>query len=25
VSWFDDFDTVLEWDLPFSKWFVGAA
>src|SRR3954468_5003004 len=23
VTWFDDFDTVLEWDLPFSKWFVG--
>src|SRR5437763_15504396 len=23
VSWFDDFDTVLEWDLPFAKWFVG--
>jgi len=23
VSWFDDFDTTLEWDLPFAKWFVG--
>jgi acetyl-CoA synthetase len=23
VSWFTDFDTTLEWDLPFSKWFVG--
>src|SRR5205814_5549320 len=23
VSWFDDFDTVLEWDLPFAKWFQG--
>ena len=23
VTWFDDFDTVLEWDLPFAKWFVG--
>src|SRR3954469_19105471 len=23
VTWFDDFDTVLEWDLPFSKWFQG--
>ncbi|MBV9410319.1 MAG: AMP-binding protein, partial [Acidimicrobiia bacterium] len=21
VSWYDDFDTVLEWDLPFAKWF----
>jgi len=23
LSWYDDFQTVLEWDLPFSKWFVG--
>src|SRR5581483_8183888 len=23
LTWFDDFDTVLEWDLPFSKWFIG--
>jgi acetyl-CoA synthetase len=23
VTWFEDFDTVLEWDLPFSKWFIG--
>ncbi len=23
VSWFEDFDTVLEWDLPFAKWFLG--
>ncbi len=23
VSWYDDFDTVLEWDLPFARWFVG--
>jgi acetyl-CoA synthetase len=23
VTWFDDFDTVLEWDLPFAKWFQG--
>ena len=23
VSWFQDFDTVLEWDLPFAKWFIG--
>ncbi|MDP7066369.1 MAG: acetate--CoA ligase [Acidimicrobiales bacterium] len=22
VTWFEDFDTVLEWDLPFAKWFV---
>jgi acetyl-CoA synthetase len=23
VTWFRDFDTVLEWDLPFAKWFTG--
>ena len=23
LTWFDDFDTMLEWDLPFAKWFVG--
>ncbi|MCU0270465.1 MAG: acetate--CoA ligase [Acidimicrobiales bacterium] len=23
VSWFDDFHTVLEWELPFARWFVG--
>ncbi len=23
VTWSKDFDTVLEWDLPFAKWFVG--
>jgi acetyl-CoA synthetase len=23
VTWFDDFDQVLEWDLPFAKWFLG--
>jgi acetyl-CoA synthetase len=23
LSWFTDFDTTLEWDLPFAKWFVG--
>ncbi|WP_419842598.1 acetate--CoA ligase [Candidatus Poriferisodalis sp.] len=23
VSWFSDFHTVLEWELPFAKWFVG--
>ncbi|NNE74702.1 MAG: acetate--CoA ligase, partial [Acidimicrobiales bacterium] len=23
VSWSKDFDTVLEWNLPFAKWFVG--
>ncbi|MEM9610463.1 MAG: acetate--CoA ligase [Actinomycetota bacterium] len=25
VTWFEDFDTVLEWDLPFAKWFGGGA
>ena len=23
LTWHKDFDTVLEWDLPFSKWFIG--
>src|SRR5713226_8032821 len=23
VTWFDDFGTVCEWNLPFARWFVG--
>jgi acetyl-CoA synthetase len=23
VSWFEDFGTVCEWELPYAKWFVG--
>ena len=23
VDWFTPFDTTLEWDLPFAKWFTG--
>jgi len=23
VSWFDDFDTVLDWQLPVARWFDG--
>jgi acetyl-CoA synthetase len=23
VDWFDEWDTVLEWNLPFARWFVG--
>ena len=23
ISWSKPFDTTLEWDLPFAKWFVG--
>ena len=23
LDWFKPWDTVLEWDLPFAKWFVG--
>ena len=23
VSWDTDFDTVLDWDLPFARWFDG--
>src|SRR5918995_6244866 len=24
VEWFKPWDTALEWNVPFSKWFVGA-
>ena len=23
IDWFEPFDTTLEWDLPFAKWFTG--
>ncbi|MFN2557557.1 MAG: acetate--CoA ligase [Nitriliruptorales bacterium] len=23
VTWFEDFDTVVEWDRPYAQWFVG--
>ena len=23
VSWFQPFDKVLEWKLPYAKWFLG--
>src|SRR5919201_4130496 len=23
LDWFEPWHTVLEWDLPFAKWFVG--
>src|SRR2546430_3900871 len=23
VSWFKPFERVLEWDLPYAKWFLG--
>jgi acetyl-CoA synthetase len=23
LDWYEPWDTVLEWDLPFAKWFVG--
>jgi acetyl-CoA synthetase len=23
LDWFEDWGTILEWDLPFAKWFVG--
>ena len=23
ISWFEPYDTVLEWNLPYAKWFVG--
>jgi acetyl-CoA synthetase len=25
VSWYDEWHTILEWDLPFAKWFVGGS
>ena len=23
IDWYEPFHTVLEWDLPFAKWFIG--
>ncbi|MCD2189811.1 acetate--CoA ligase [Actinomycetospora sp. SF1] len=23
ISWFEPYDTVLDWQLPYAKWFVG--
>jgi acetyl-CoA synthetase len=23
ISWFKDFDTLVEWDLPYAKWYLG--
>jgi acetyl-CoA synthetase len=23
LDWYDDWHTILEWDLPFARWFVG--
>ena len=23
VSWFEPFETLLEWELPYAKWYVG--
>jgi acetyl-CoA synthetase len=23
IDWHSEWDTILEWDLPFAKWFVG--
>jgi acetyl-CoA synthetase len=23
VSWFDDFTTLCEWELPYARWYVG--
>ncbi|TMK66659.1 MAG: acetate--CoA ligase, partial [Actinobacteria bacterium] len=23
VDWYEEWHTILEWDLPFAKWFVG--
>src|ERR671932_1340367 len=23
LDWYDEWDTILEWKLPFAKWFIG--
>jgi acetyl-CoA synthetase len=23
INWYTPFDTTLDWDLPFARWFVG--
>ena len=23
IDWFQDWDTICEWNLPYSKWFIG--
>src|SRR5688572_14896664 len=23
IDWFDDFDNIVDWDLPFARWFDG--
>jgi len=23
VTWFEDFDELLEWELPYAKWYIG--
>jgi acetyl-CoA synthetase len=23
LDWYDEWDTILEWNLPFAKWFIG--
>ena len=25
LTWNSDFETTLEWELPFAKWFVGGS
>jgi acetyl-CoA synthetase len=25
VSWYREWDTILDWQLPFAKWFIGGA
>ena len=25
LSWFEPWERVLEWDLPFAKWFAGGS
>jgi acetyl-CoA synthetase len=23
LDWYEDWDTILDWELPFAKWFIG--
>src|SRR5581483_10494528 len=23
LDWFDEWDTIVDWELPFAKWFIG--
>src|ERR1700678_3482199 len=25
ISWFRDFDTLYEWELPYARWYLGGS